>query len=150
MKKFRYSLQTVLNYKNQILDRMKEEYAARMAKVREQQKFIDSLKSRAEALAVEFDEVKHRGAEARQFVIYSDMIAEITRQIERETEKLHVLEKSAEEQKKKVIAADVDVRKFEKLKEHKLEEYHKAEIKDNEAFIEEFVSHETAVKSEGA
>jgi flagellar export protein FliJ len=57
------------------------------------------------------------------------------------------LQKKADMKKKEVIAAHIDVSKFEKLKEKKLAEYRFAEQKENEAFIEEFVQNASARES---
>ena len=47
-----------------------------------------------------------------------------------------------------MIAAKVDTSKFEKLKDRRMVEYRKAEAKEEEAFIEEFVVHgRTAVEA---
>ena len=44
MKRFRYSLETVLHYKNQVLDNLKAEHAAAMERVNRKEEEIRSLK----------------------------------------------------------------------------------------------------------
>ncbi|MCH3998800.1 MAG: flagellar export protein FliJ [Lachnospiraceae bacterium] len=148
MKKFKYSLQNVLQYKDEILDTEKGEYAARMAAVNQQKKRIEDLVKEQDDLSEEFDEVKRGSTCITDFQIFSGLLDSMERQIEEEQKKLVKLEKHAEEQKKVVIAANVDVKKFVKLKERKLQDYQKAEQKDNEEFVEEFVQHGAAVENQ--
>lgn len=49
-------------------------------------------------------------------------------------------EREIEKQLEAVIDATKEVSKLEKLEEHQIEEYKAAEQKENELFIEEFVS----------
>ena len=44
MKRFRYSLETVLHYKNQVLDNLKAEHAAAMERVNRKEEEIRSWK----------------------------------------------------------------------------------------------------------
>ena len=47
------------------------------------------------------------------------------------------MEEKQEKKKNEVVEARVDTSKFEKLKDKKLVEYRKAELKEEESFIEE-------------
>lgn len=145
MKKFRYSLEKVLQYKDQVLDSQKEEYASRMRDVNQQKQRIDALNREQEELEEKFDSAKHSGSSITDLRLFADLTDRIGRQIEIEQNKLHNLEELAEKQKGKMIAANVDVKKFEKLKDRKLQDYQKEVRKSDETFIEEFVMHEAAV-----
>lgn len=57
--------------------------------------------------------------------------------IKEENKRLAVLEEKQEKKKNEVVEARVDTSKFEKLKDKKLVEYRKAELKEEESFIEE-------------
>ncbi len=140
MKKFRYSLETVMQYKEQILDRLKEEYAARMLLVQNKRDEIEKLKRDRESYEDEFQEVKRQGSSIERIMIYVTVIERMGERIEEEKKNLLKLEQSAEEKKAEVIEANIDYNKFEKLKERKLEQYHFEEQKEQENFIEEFVS----------
>ena len=61
-------------------------------------------------------------------------------EIQRETRHLEELRAEEEKRREKVIEAKKDTSSIEKLREKKLDAYHKAEAKSEEAFIEEFVS----------
>ena len=142
MKKFQYNLQSVLEYKQRILDDLKEQYALRMKFVEEKKLEIQNLRAKADALTVEFDEVKKTGAAIEKFLMYSSMIDNLDKQVEIEKEALKILQANADKKKEEVIAANIDVNKFEKLKEKKQEVYKAQEQKDNEAFIDEFVNNQ--------
>lgn len=150
LKKFTYSLETVLNYKDSVLDRQKEEYAKRLAEAAGQRQKIETLEERQDGLMHEFDEVKRSCPHITDFLIYAEMTDAMTEQIRQEKAKLEQLEQRAEHQKQKVVEANVDVNRFEKLKEKKRQDYRKAEQKENETFIDEFVSHEAAVNGGAA
>ena len=95
-----------------------------------------------------FDESKFLGAPIEDFRLYDMCIGLVEDQITVQKEQLAVLKKKEEKKKQEVIAARVDTSKFEKLKDRRLVEYRKAEAKEEEAFIEEFVVHgRTAAES---
>ena len=144
MKKFRYSLQTVLNYKNMILDQKKEEYATWQAKIEAKNREIAALEKKKTDLQDAFDDVKHHGAVIEVFLLYAQMIDGADEEIRYQYKLLARLQKKADMKKKEVIDAHIDVSKFEKLKEKKFAEYRAAEQKENEAFIEEFVQNTSA------
>ena len=142
MKKFQYNLQSVLEYKQRVLDDLKEQYALRMKFVEEKKQEIADLREKANALNMEFDEVKQQGAVIEKFLMYSSMIDNLDKQVEVEKETLKILQANADKKKEEVIAANIDVNKFEKLKEKKQEIFKAQEQKDQEAFIDEFVSNQ--------
>ena len=142
MKKFQYNLQSVLEYKQRILDDLKEQYAVRMKFVEEKKLEIQNLRAKADARTVEFDEVKKTGAAIEKFLMYSSMIDNLDKQVEIEKEALKILQANADKKKDEVVAANIDVNKFVKLKEKKQMLYKAQEQKDQEAFIDEFVSNQ--------
>jgi len=142
MKKFQYNLQTVLEYKQRVLDDLKEQYALRMKFVEEKKQEIADLRAKANALNMEFDEVKQQGAAIEKFLMYSSMIDNLDKQVEVEKETLKILQANADKKKEEVIAANIDVNKFEKLREKKQAIFKAQEQKDQEAFIDEFVSNQ--------
>ena len=119
MKKFRYNLESVLDYEQRILDDLKEQYAARERAVQEKQAEIRDLRAKRDALQDEFQHVKEQGAPIEKFLLYSNLIDREDKQIQLEKKRLVELEKRADEKKQEVIAQNIDVNKFEKLKEKK-------------------------------
>ena len=148
MKKFQYSLETVLTYKQQVLDNEKAEHAAILNRVRQKNEEIRLLKRDLMGFQKGFDESKSLGAPIEDFRLYDMCVGLVEDQITFQKEQLATLKKKEEKKKQEVIAAKVDTSKFEKLKDRRMVEYRKAEAKEEEAFIEEFVVHgRTAVEA---
>ena len=130
MKRFKYRLDTVLDYKIQVLDNLKSEHAVIMQSVNKKEEQITGLTRELIGYEAGFDELKETGA----------TIGRMEEMIDTEKEHLKVLQKQEDAKKKEVIEAKVDTSRYEKLKDKKYIEYQKAVAKAEEAFIEEFVS----------
>lgn len=140
MKKFKYRLDTVLDYKTQVLDNLKTEHAVIIQNVNRKQQQINGLKQELVSYQSGFDQIKQEGASIENYRLFDLCIGRMEQIIDDEKERLKVLKKQENEKKQEVIAARVDTSKFEKLKDRQIKEYEKAVMKADEAFIEEFVS----------
>ena len=88
-------------------------------------------------------EYRHRAEEGlplTEALMYQNGLRAAEQEIQRETQRLEELRAEEEKRREKVIEAKKDTSSIEKLREKKLDAYHKAEAKSEEAFIEEFVS----------
>lgn len=140
MKQFKYRLETVLDYKNQVLDNLKSEHAVMLQRVNQKQEEIRGLHRELTGIEHEFDRTKEAGAPIENYRLFDMCIVRMGEIIVEEKERLKVLRKKEEEKKQEVITARVDTSKFEKLKERKYREYQREAAKADEMFIEEFVS----------
>ena len=140
MKRFEYRLETVLDYKTQVLDNLKTDHAAIMQNVNKKQEQIRSLKQELTGYESEFDEVKVAGATIENYRLFDMCIGRMEQIIDEEKERLQVLRRQEDAKKQEVIEAKVDTSRYEKLKDRKLREYQKAVAKADEIFVEEFVS----------
>lgn len=140
MKKFKYRLDTVLDYKTQVLDNLKSEHAVIMQSVNKKEQQITGLKQELIGYQDDFDKIKETGAPIENFRLFDLCIGRMEQIIDTEKERLKVLKKQEDAKKKEVIEAKVDTSRYEKLKDKKYIEYQKAAAKADEAFIEEFVS----------
>ena len=140
MKRFEYRLETVLDYKTQVLDNLKTEHAAIMQNVNKKQEQIRSLKQELTGYESEFDEVKVAGATIENYRLFDMCIGRMEQIIDEAKERLQVLRRQEDAKKQEVIEAKVDTSRYEKLKDRKLREYQKAVAKADEIFVEEFVS----------
>lgn len=147
MKRFHYSLETVLNYKTQVLDGLKKEHAVILKSVNDKKEEIRQLNGRLTDYEESFDEEKSAGAPIETYRLYGMCIEGMERRIKQEKERLSVLKTKEEKKKNEVINAKVDTSKFEKLKDKRLKEYRTAEQKEEEAFVEEFVVRNMGGKS---
>ena len=150
MKKFKFSLETVLSYKQQVLDALKGEHAAILAQVREQEAVLEAAWQSYRDCDAEYRQRKAEGITITDAMVYQNGLRVLERDIQRETEKLEALRKKEEKKRQEVVDAKIDTSSIEKLKEHKLEDYHKAEQKAEEVLIDEFVSSARARAGIGA
>ena len=139
MKKFKFSLETVLSYKDQILNSLKNEHGAILAAIREQEEVLDEIWRRYREYNEEFCERKRSGMTAMDAVMYQSALRAQELEIQRETEKLEKLQQEEEKKRNEVVEAKKETASLEKLREHKLESYNKELQKIEEQRIEEFV-----------
>ncbi|MGL5255967.1 MAG: flagellar export protein FliJ [Proteocatella sp.] len=140
MKKFTFGLDTVLDYKNQILSNLKLEHGKIIAELNQQESILEELKQKYLGYVNEFNEKKLSGItiiEARAFEMY---IKQIDDQMKFQMQKIAQIRKLEEKKRQEVIEARKEAAAIEKLKEKKIEQYNKDVKKSEELFIEEFVS----------
>ena len=141
MKKFCYSLEPVYQFKQKVLDKLKEEYALKAQDVQKQKKLLEDLDRELHHYEEEFECLKKEGCSIENMMIYVRGLERMEKRIKKEENELTRLMVIAEEKKKEVIKAHMDTNTFEKLKEKRLEEYRVQGRKAEESFIEEFVTH---------
>ena len=140
MKKFRFPLDTVLSYKQQVLDALRGEHAAILAEVHTQEDWVEHLWQEYRAYSEEYRQRSAEGLVMTEALMYQTGLRSIEREIQRETEKLDALRAKEEAKRAEVVEAKKETSSIEKLREKKLDAYHKEEAKSEEIFIEEFVS----------
>lgn len=140
MKKFKFALDTVLSYKQQVLESLQGEHALALAAVREQEALLEQLWQQYRDYNAEYRHRAEEGLPLTEALMYQNGLRAAEREIQRETEQLEKLREEEEKRREAVIEAKRDTSSIEKLREKKLDAYHKAEAKSEEAFIEEFVS----------
>ena len=140
MKKFNFTLGTVLNYKNQVLDSLKNEHAKILARINEQEKVIHNLEEEYKKCNNDFNQKKMEGITIIESIGFEAYLRKLEVSIKQEEKKLALIKVEEENKRMKVVAAKQDTSSLEKLKEKKLEIYHKEEQKAEEALVEEFVS----------
>ena len=91
MKKFRFSLETVLEYKQQILDSLQAEHGAILARIRKQEEHIEALEAEYRHLSQEFNRRKAEGISILDALKYEQYLRSMERQIQEETERLEEL-----------------------------------------------------------
>ena len=145
MKKFKFSLDTVLSYKDQILNALQIEHGVILAEIRVQEDILEATWRRYRDYDEEFREQKINGISALDAMMYESALRAQELEIRRETEKLDALKAAEEKKRNEVIEAKQDTASLEKLRERKMETYNKAIQKGEEQMIEEFVSTQRAL-----
>ena len=149
MKKFRFSLETVLDYKNQALDALRAEHGAILAQVRAQEQLIEDLETEHRQADDDFTQRKLEGINVLDAMSFEQYLRSLERKLQEEYRKLDRLRRREEDKRAQVVEARKETATIEKLKEHKLEDYRKAEQKEEEQRIEEFVSTTRAMAAAG-
>ena len=140
MKKFRFSLETVLHYREQMLDAVKAEHANALLKVRTQEDVIENLVNQFDDINNQYRERKMTGRTIADAMGFDIMLRAQERKIEYEKNILVKLKHDEEEKRERVRQAKTDKATIEKIKETKYDQYKKAIQKSEEQFIDEFVS----------
>lgn len=140
MKRFQYRLETVLNYKNQVLEDLRSQHGAAARRVAKKQEEIDGIHQRMDGYCTVLDGKKKDGC-AMELRLYDMCIARTADLLEQENRRLAALKDQEQKKRAEVIRANVDAVRYEKLKEKRWGEYQTEQMKREEAFIEEFVSH---------
>ncbi len=150
MKKFKFSLDSVLSYKEQVLEALQGEHAVILAQVREQEGVLEAVWQNYRDCNEEYRQRKTEGLTIMDAMFYQNGLRVLENDIQRETDKLEELKKQEEAKRQEVVDAKIDTSSIEKLKEKKLELYNKAVQKSEEVLIDEFVSSARARAGIGA
>ena len=150
MKKFRFSLETVLEYKQQVLDSLQAEHGAILAQVRQQEELIEELEAEYRHMSGEFNRRKLEGLSILDAIKYEQVLRAMEREIEEARERLRELQKQAEKNREQVVEAKKETSSIEKLREKKLENYNKTVQKGEEALIDEFVTTKRIMEAQSA
>lgn len=146
MKKFSFSLQKVLEIKEQVLDNLKVELCNLNHDYKEVENEIAIMKSKYSDINMEFSEKSSVSISVGEMSYYKMLLSSILRKIEsREEEKEKILKK-IEDKRHEIVSKNVEISSLEKLREKELEKYNSALAKSEELFIEEFVSNKSMVK----
>ena len=150
MKKFRFSLETVLEYKQQVLDSLQAEHGAILAQVRQQEELIEELEAEYRHMSGEFNRRKLEGLSILDAIKYEQVLRAMEREIEEARERLRELQKQAEKKREQVVEAKKETSSIEKLRVKKLENYNKTVQKGEEALIDEFVTTKRIMEAQSA
>ena len=140
MKKFKFALDTVLSYKQQGLGVLQGEHAEAVGRVRAQEALLEELWREYRDCDGEYHRRAEEGLAITDALMYQSALRAAELEIQRETKRLEELEAEAEKRREAMVEAKKETSSIEKLKEKKLEAYHKEEAKSEELFIEEFIS----------
>lgn len=146
MKRFKFSLEEVLSYKQQILESLQIEQGELLRRAEEQRRVLERSRTVYADYGAEYARRCAEGLSASDVMMYQMGLRAQEKEIERESHRLQERLNAVEEKKKEVVEAKKETSTLEKLRENKLEDYNKAAAKLEEQFIEEFVSTLRSVK----
>ncbi|MGI5962433.1 MAG: flagellar FliJ family protein [Lawsonibacter sp.] len=140
MKRFQFSLATVLDYKQQVQEELQNEHTILLQRVHAQEELLQRLEEKYQACNREFRAAEREGITVAQALSYESDLRYWQREIEKGQKLLAQYEKEAEEKRSQVVAARQDTSSLEKLRDQKREDYRKKTEKSQEVFIEELVN----------
>lgn len=147
MKKFEFTLQKLMDFREQELDRQKNSLALLQADLK---RIEESRELLIEKVAVESEQLERvftLGASATEIAMRKRYIVSLQQEIHLKEQQELQKKQEIETQLGVVVEATKDVRTLEKLEEKQIDEYKAAVQKENEQFIEEFVSGQTVRSS---
>ena len=139
MKKFRFQLDTVLRYKNQMLDIRLAEHGTALAAVRRQETVLEQAVQNRVDCEEEYRQKKAEGLTIADSMKYETGIEVLERRVQRETGLLKELRKAEEEKRRLLVEAKQETQSLEKLKDIKRGEYDAAVAKAEEKEIDDLV-----------
>lgn len=143
MKKFQFSLQKLMDFREQELDRQKNTLSMLQADLRRIQEAREVLLEKVDEQSEQLDRVCRMGSSASDIAMRKRYIVTLQQEIHLKEQQAVMKQQEIEEQLGVVVEATKDVKTLEKLEEKQLEEYNHQAGKENEQFIEEFVSGQT-------
>ena len=105
MKKFQFSLETVLEYKQQVLENLQVEHGEILARVRQQEELIERMEADYRALSGEFNQRKSEGITILEAMKYEQYLRSSERQLEEAYEHLRSLRRQEEKKRNEVVEA---------------------------------------------
>lgn len=140
MKKFAFSLERMLNFQSQnlekemgILGRMTAERDALEAQKQD-------MAEKAAGVQADIARLEAEGTTIFMLKACFSILESARNQLEEMEEELRLLQAGLERQRQIVTEASREVKKLEKLKEKQLEEYHRGEAKEQQETIAEHVA----------
>ena len=139
MKKFRFPLDIVLEYRRQVQDSLQVELGAAAAEVRRQEQVLENARRRYADINREYREKAALGLSIAEMRGYETGLKVQQGVIARELAQLETLRRRMEAKRQELVSAKLDVSSVEKLREKKLQAYVKDMEKSEEQFIDDLV-----------
>ena len=140
MKKFKFSLEKVLVYKNQLLDREKGVLAQLQLDRNAIEQAIERCRQDFSTVNDDMAEKSSKGINVRELRQIQYQLDSLRQEIKRLQDEKEELQKQIDKQIEVVLLMTQEVSGLEKLKEQQLEAYNKEEMKATELEISEYVS----------
>lgn len=144
MKKFTFSLQKLLGYKEQLFDAERTILSDMRAALARMTGELEDLRAEHAERSLAFNKRAAEGTTAREMELSKMYLTIIDNNIEQKLAQIEMQRRAIDKQMDKVREAKIEISSMEKLRERKLEEYSYLAGKADEQFIEEFVSNTRA------
>ncbi|MCM1523095.1 MAG: flagellar export protein FliJ [Ruminococcus sp.] len=140
MKKFQFTLEKLLDYKDQVLEKEKNDlaflHAEKNTALEHEQEIMRNMKDARD----DFNYRAQKGISPMEMFIFKEYHNSLRLSLEETKQEIEKLDVSIEKQTGVVTEASKEVKSLEKLEEKQLEDYRFRLTKADEAFIEEYVN----------
>lgn len=144
-KKFQFSLQKLLNFKEQVFETERNILAEMRVVLARLQSERTDMENDHKLRSIELKRVLAEGVAAIELARHKSFIRLVEESIEQKTRQINLQQQAIDKQADKVREAKIEISTIEKLKEKKYEEYLYKEGKEQEQFVEEFVNTQKAM-----
>lgn len=140
MKRFKFRLQSLLNYKNHLEQMARQEMAKAVAEVNDCEQQIQDLTQNRQASAHKLEKRVEDGMESGEFKRYHGFLSAMDQMILEEKNRKFGLEKILEEKRSILTKRTIDKRAMERLREKRAEEYIREMLKEEQKELDEVAS----------
>lgn len=140
MKRFRFRLQALLNYKRHLEEMARQEMAKAVTRVNACEERIQSLVKERQEVALTLEKRVADGISSGEFKRYHGFMAAMDQAV---SEQRHVkarLEKELEEKRSILTRRTIDKRAMERLREKRTDEYFREMLKEEQKVLDEVAS----------
>ena len=149
MKKFVFTLESLKRYQDQVLETEKGKLSELRGELNRLEAELEDILAELERLNRELVVMYEKGTTPLEISVHKRYISAKQQELHMKRHQILMKEREIEAQLQVVVDATREVSKLEKLEEHQIEEYRALEQKENELFIEEFVSNSDWRKANG-
>lgn len=143
MKKFNFSLQKILEIKEQLLENLKIELSNLNHEYNNIEILIENLKDKFKNTDEKYVKKTYKSITSGEMQYYKMLMDGILKQLGNKEKEKDMLLKKIAGKRQEIINMNIEISSLEKLKEKELEKYNKEIIRKEEIFIEEFVSNKS-------
>ena len=148
MKGFSFRLESVLEYKQDQLEMLQNDYVSIMDEIAQQEKKIQQMKEKKKRCQLDFDAKKTEGITPIEAVNCQNYLEQQEYLLRKEQDILEQMKKKEKQKKEELLESKKETLSMEKLKDIRFKEYQKASSRETELLVEEFVSNRQSLKKE--
>ena len=146
MKRFKFNLESVLKYRASVERQEKGVLSGLNAQLNILLNALDKLNSDYSAAAFAFEKMSLEGVSVHEIRSHHVIMENIEFYVAKKIKEIEAQRKLVERQTAVVVRAMRETKTMDRLKELRYEEYIKKENKEQERFVEEFVSQQEFIK----
>lgn len=132
--KFKFSLETLLNLKEQHLEGLKEELSRLLTSLGEAEERLEGLRKRRIWYRDEFRRRQQEGLSSLEILYYEDFLSDLEDKIHRQRERVEGLKVEIEKKREEILRASRELKTLQRLKERRWREF-KRELQRQEGLL---------------